>query len=178
MSTLSGPGHGPEGWKDLETTILGQLELVLRQLFNVDILEGHDPHVLDEPCRPVDIPYPGIRHGDVEVDLTTLTADLHVNGVCQVETTLRLDDVSEQPHDIAILPIELELHLGLVLLQVLRAHDVPRSSTTLLIDCLASLASGLGPHRTIMHHCVLRKTYPGNPQTSHVGSPAHSRQPP
>src|ERR1035438_2657764 len=50
----------------LEPAILGQLELALGQLLNVDVLEGHDPHVLDEPGRPIDIPHPRIGHRDVE----------------------------------------------------------------------------------------------------------------
>src|ERR1035437_1658138 len=113
------PGHHLGAPYILETTIFGELKLVLGELFDVDVLEGDNPDVLDEPCRPVDIPDPGIGHGDVEVDLTTLAADLHVNRVGQIETALGLNDVREEPNDVAILTIELKLHLGLVLLQVL-----------------------------------------------------------
>src|SRR5665647_249557 len=115
----------------LEAALLGQLELGLGELFDVDVLEGHHPHVLDEACRAVDIPDPRVGHRDVEVDLTALTAHLQVDGVGEVETPLGLNDVSEQPDDVAILAIELKLHLGLVLLQVLRAHcSPPRSVST------------------------------------------------
>src|SRR5674476_387177 len=97
----------------LEAALLGQLQLGL-----------------DEACRSVDIPDPCVGHRDVEVDLAALTADLQVDGVGEVETPLGLDDVGEQPDDVAILAIELQLHLGLVLLQVLRAHCSPPPSVS------------------------------------------------
>src|SRR5450756_1798398 len=123
-----GPHPAPRTQERLEAALLGKLELALGELFDVDVLEGHDPHGLDESGRPVDIPDPRVGHRDVEVDLTALTAYLQVDRVGQVEASLRLNDVGEQPDDVAILAIELKLHLGLVLLQVLRAHGSPPPS--------------------------------------------------
>src|SRR3954467_6626756 len=48
--------------------------------------------------------------------------DLQVHGVGQVEAPFGLHHVRELPDDVPILAIELQLHLGLVLLQVLGAH--------------------------------------------------------
>src|SRR5699024_5443243 len=95
--------------------------------------------------------HPGVGHGDVEVDLTALVADLHVDGVGEVEATLGLDDVGEQADDIAVLPVELQLHLGLVLLQVLRAHRASRAGTVASSICCtgpSSPTSGSGDRAT------------------------------
>ncbi len=40
--------------------LFGQPQLGLLHLFDVDVLEGDHPHLLDEPSRPVHVPYPGI----------------------------------------------------------------------------------------------------------------------
>src|SRR3712207_6236538 len=42
--------------------------------------------------------------------------------ICEVEAPLGLHHVGELPDDVPVLAIELQLHLGLVLLQVLGAH--------------------------------------------------------
>jgi len=42
-----------------------------------------------------------------------------------VEAALGLDHVAEQPDDVAVLAVELQLHLRLVLLEILRAHMLP-----------------------------------------------------
>src|SRR3712207_9301865 len=47
---------------------------------------------------------------------------LQVDGVGEVEAPLGLHHVGELPDDVPVLAIELQLHLGLVLLQVLGAH--------------------------------------------------------
>src|SRR5918992_114813 len=49
-------------------------------------------------------------------------ADLQVDGVGQVEPPLGLHHVGELADDVPVLAIELQLHLGLVLLEVLGAH--------------------------------------------------------
>src|SRR3712207_9411804 len=50
------------------------------------------------------------------------SADLQGTGVGEVEAPLGLHHVGELPDDVPVLAIELQLHLGLVLLQVLGAH--------------------------------------------------------
>src|SRR4051812_34507638 len=97
-------------------------EVGLGQLLDVHILEGDHPYVLDEPSRPVHVPHPGVLHGELEEDLTVRIAHLQVNGVGEVEAPLGFHDVGEQPHHVAVLAIELKLHLGLVLFEILRAH--------------------------------------------------------
>src|SRR3712207_7521191 len=58
---------------------------------------------------------------------------LQVDGVGEVEAPLGLHHVGELPDDVPVLAIELQLHLGLVLLQVLGAHrgSPDRKSTRL-----------------------------------------------
>src|SRR6478609_7390148 len=94
--------HRPPGPSAGEAALLGQLEVALGQLLDVDVLERHDPHVLDEPGGAVDVPHPRVGHGDVEVDVAA---------------------------DVAVLPVELQLHLGLVLLEVLGTHGTLTSHT-------------------------------------------------
>src|SRR5215207_3118175 len=107
---------------------LRDLEVALGQLLDVDVLPGHDLDVLDEPGGAVHVPHPGVAHRHLEVDLAALTANLQVHVVGEVEPPLRLDDIGEQPDDVAILPVERQLHLGLVLVEILGAH--PASSRT------------------------------------------------
>src|SRR5690606_18563849 len=107
-----------------EGAVLRQPQVGLLQLLHVDVLERDDPDVLDEPGRTVHVPYPGVRHAYLEVDLSRGVAHLHVDRVGQVEPSLGLHHVGELTDDVAILAIERQLHLGLVLLEVLRAHPV------------------------------------------------------
>src|SRR5205807_61699 len=59
---------------------------------------------------------------DLEVDLAVRCADLQVDLVGQVEPPLGLDDVAEETDHVPVLAIELQLHVGLVALEVLGAH--------------------------------------------------------
>src|SRR6516162_10345695 len=105
---------------------VGDLEVALGELLDVDVLKRHDLDVLDEPCGPVHVPHPGVLHGDLEEHLAIVgRADVQLDLVGEVEPALRLDHVGKQAHDVPILPIELELHLGLVLLEIFRAHALP-----------------------------------------------------
>src|SRR5690349_13479068 len=62
-------------------------------------------------------------HRDLEEDLAVVGgADLEIHVIGEIEPALGLNDVREQPDDVAVLAIELQLHLGLVFLEVLRAH--------------------------------------------------------
>src|SRR6476469_6602144 len=99
------------------------LDLAVAELLDVDVLEGQHLDVLGETAgRAVHVPDPGVGEGDLEEHVTGLRAGLHVDLVAQVETTVGLDDVLEDADDVAVLPIEVELHLGLVLLEILGAH--------------------------------------------------------
>src|SRR6266498_5586448 len=72
------------------------LDLVLAdQLFDVDVLEGHDADLVDEAGRAIHVPYPGVIECEVEVGLAVLVAHLQVDLVGQVEATIGLDDVLE-----------------------------------------------------------------------------------
>src|SRR6478735_3604975 len=64
---------------------LRRLEVRGCELLDVDVLERHDLDVLGEAGRPVHVPYPGVAHGDLEVRVTRLGADLQVDLVAQVE---------------------------------------------------------------------------------------------
>src|SRR6266487_1884847 len=89
--------------------LVGQLQIALGELFDVDVLEGDDAYVLDEPRGPVHIPHPGILHGDLEEDLAVVGrpyVELHLIG--QVEPALGLDHVAEQSDDIAVLAVDLQ----------------------------------------------------------------------
>src|SRR5690606_18138771 len=103
----------------LTPSAAGQLQIALVELFDVHVLERQYAHLLDEAGGPVHVPHPRVRHGDLEEDLTLDRVHLHLVVVGQIEAPLGLDHVFEQPDDIAVLPVELELHLGLVLLEVL-----------------------------------------------------------
>ena len=102
--------------------VLGQLEVGLVELLDVDVLERQHPHVAHEPRRAVHVPDPGVGELQLEVDLSPGLAHLQVDGVGEVEAPLGLHHVGELPDDVAVLAIELQLHLGLVLLEVLGAH--------------------------------------------------------
>src|SRR6476620_7015637 len=98
---------------------LGQGELlVAREFLDVDVLEGDDADALDEPGGAVHVPDPGVLEGQVEVDLAVGAARLQVHVVGQVETPLGLDHIAEQPDDIAVFAVELQLHVGFIVFKV------------------------------------------------------------
>src|SRR5690242_17847146 len=105
-----------------ELVALRQPQIGLVQLLDVDVLKRDHPHVLDEPGGPVHVPYPRVGHADFEVDLAVRVARRDVDRVGEVEAALRLHDVGELGHDVPVLLVERELHLGLVLLEILGAH--------------------------------------------------------
>src|SRR5919108_2670034 len=109
------------------------LQLVLAdELLDVDVLEGDHPYPGNEAGGPVHVPHPGVVEGDVEVGLAVLVAHLQVELVGEVEAALRLDDVLEHVQHVAVLLVELQLHVGLVALEVLGAHR-PSSSSWLIV---------------------------------------------
>src|SRR6185312_10036064 len=121
-----------------EAVLAAQVQLGLVQLLDVDVLEGEHPDVLDEPGRPVHVPDPGIAHGDLEVDLTVSVVwhQLHVVG--QVEPAFGLYHIAELADDVLVLPVELQLHLSLVLLEIFGAH---RSGPTEIIRPSSPISS-------------------------------------
>src|SRR5699024_7814546 len=128
-----GPGRG-RLWRrracgESRGALLGEPELGLVQLLDVDVLECQHAHVLDEPRWSVHVPHPGVGHPDVEVHLPVCRPREQLASVGETEATLRLDDVGELPDDVAVLAVQRELHLGLVVLQILGAHLV------LLLEC-------------------------------------------
>src|SRR6266540_1206484 len=96
--------------------------LLADQLLDVDVLEGDHAHLVDEPRRTVHVPDPRVVQGEVEVGVAVLIAHLQVDLVRKVEATFRLDGVLEHAQHVAILLIELQLHLRLVPFEVLGAH--------------------------------------------------------
>src|SRR5690242_3998489 len=99
-----------------------QLQVALVQLLDVHVLECENADLLHETRRAVHVPHPRVRHRHLEEHLTLDRVHLHLVVVGEVEAPLGLDHVFEQTDNIAVLPVELQLHLGLVLLEVLGAH--------------------------------------------------------
>src|SRR6266480_7035822 len=121
----------------------GNLEVALGKFLDVDVFEGHDLDVLNEPGGPVHVPHPGVLHGDLEEHLTVVgRADVQLDLVGEVEPALGLDHMGKQAHDVPILPIELELHLGLVFLEIFRAHALPSDQAA--TGATAQLRSTIG----------------------------------
>src|SRR6266436_3144994 len=109
--------------------LLGKLQVALGQFLDIDVLERHDPHVLHEPGRAIHIPDPRVVHRDLEEHLAVVgCAHLEVHVVGEIEPALGLNHVREEPDDVAVFAIELQLHLGLVLLEILRAHFLPSAA--------------------------------------------------
>ena len=104
--------------------------VVVVELLDVDVSERHHAHVLDEPGGAIHVPHPRVGQGEVEVHVVPHVLDLKVHLVGEVEAPLGLDDVGEQPDDVAVLAVEGEFRLGLVVLQVVVAHGsiMPRAS--------------------------------------------------
>src|SRR5690625_2309846 len=100
----------------------GQFQVGFGQLFNVDVLESDHPNGLDEPGRAVHVPHPGIPEGQFEEHLTAGGVHLQVHIVRQVETPFCLDHIRAQPDDVAVLAVERQFGLGLVVLQVIGTH--------------------------------------------------------
>ena len=99
-------------WAEERRTELGgfgDLEVTVGDLFDRDVTEGQHLRTLDESCRPVHIPDPGVAHRHLVVDVPALSAHFEINGVAEVEPALRLHCIGEDADDILVLAIELEL---------------------------------------------------------------------
>src|SRR5215470_12619911 len=84
---------------------VGDLEVALGEFLDVDVLERHDLDVLDETGGAVHVPHPGVLHDDLEEHLAVVgRADVQLDLVGEVEPAL---------------------HLGLVFLEIFRAHALP-----------------------------------------------------
>src|SRR5262245_9105430 len=124
--------------------MVAPLQLLLAdELLDVDILEGDHPDPGDEAGRTVHVPHPGVVQGDVEVGVAILVAHLEVELVGQVEAALGLDDVLEHPQHVPVLLVELQLHVGLVALEILGAHW--RSSSSRAASCAPAVIIGHSP---------------------------------
>ena len=100
-SAAGGRGSAAE-----RTVLEAQVRLV--ELLDVDVLERHDAHVLDEPRRAGTCPTPR-RRTSVTSKYTSPSAlrTCDVDRVRQVEPALGLDDVGELADDVAVLAVEL-----------------------------------------------------------------------
>src|SRR6478752_5165491 len=105
-----------------EAALVGQLEVRLLQFLDVDVLESQHPHGLDKPGRAVHVPHPGVTHSQLEVHLTVRGTRLKVDIVSQVEPALGFHYVAELGDDVLVLAIELQLHVGLVVFEILSTH--------------------------------------------------------
>src|SRR5579859_740908 len=130
-----GPGSAAAVLASKSGLVFRQFQVGFGEFLDVHVLEGDHPDVLDETRRAVHIPHPCVTHRDLEVHLTVVgTADVQLYFVGEIEPAFGLDHVAEKADHIAVLAIELELHLRLVLLQVLGAHDsiLPSSSVAFM----------------------------------------------
>src|ERR671917_461351 len=75
--------------------------------------------------------------------VATLGPDLQVDRVAQVEPTLGLHRVGEDADDVLVLPVELELQVTLVLLEVFGTHQITacRPGSRSLSSCQSSTAT-------------------------------------
>src|SRR5690606_4931904 len=151
-----------------EGTALRQPQVGLLQLLDVDVLERDHSNVLDEPGGPIHVPHPGVGHPHLEVDLTRGVPYLHVDRIGQVEAPLGLHHIGELTDDVAVLAIQRELHLGLVLLEVLRAHPVAAPPSCLTSSKLpfwptsdVSASNGSTAHAALRIDAALRCTRRG-----------------
>src|SRR6476469_8984706 len=143
-----------------KAALVGQLEVRLLQFLDVDGLESQHPHGLDKPGRAVHIPHPGVTHSQLEVHLTVRGTRLKVDIVSQVEPALGLHDVAELGDDVLVLPIELQLHVGLVVFEILSTHPTtsphkrtctPRKRSAITQGHRSSVVSR--PRCSLVHAC-------------------------
>src|SRR4051794_24563482 len=78
--------------------LIGQPELGLLDLFDVDVLERDHADLLDEARRAIHVPYPRVGQPELEVDLAICVARDQLDAVGEVEPALGLHDVTELPH--------------------------------------------------------------------------------
>src|SRR5699024_1884035 len=100
----------------------GQGDVLLVELLDVDVLEGHHAHGAHEAVRSVDVPHPDVREPQLVEDLAAAGADLQVHLVGEVEVALVLAHVGEQADHAAVFAEPLEFEIGLVVLEFLGAH--------------------------------------------------------
>src|SRR5919106_3059978 len=73
------------------------------------------------------VPHPGVGELDLEPNLAADMFGIDLHLVRQIEAPLGLHDKLEHRENVPILLVELQFHLGLVLLEVLDAHVISSS---------------------------------------------------
>src|SRR5258706_595163 len=98
------------------------LQLGRRQLFDVDVLERQDPNLGDESGLSIHVPYPCVAQLHFDHRLGGVSADVQLDVVGQIEPALGLHGVAEHGRDVLVLLSELELTLGLEVLEIVGAQ--------------------------------------------------------
>src|SRR5699024_7366751 len=124
----------------------GQGDVLLVELLDVDVLEGHHAHGAHEAVRAVDVPHPDVREPQFVEDLASPGADLQVHLVGEVETALGLDHVGEQADHVARFAEQLEFEIGLV---VLEFPGAPRRSFPSCADHWSSHSTPAGTRAAV-----------------------------
>src|SRR6202000_1202815 len=86
--------------------LFGQTQLGFFDLFDIDVFEGDNPHLLDEPGGPVHVPDPRVGQPQFEVDLAVGVAGNHLDTVCQIEAPLGFYDVAELSDDVFVFAVQ------------------------------------------------------------------------
>jgi hypothetical protein len=79
--------------------------------------------VRHEPAPAVHVPHPGIDELDLDDGAGAVAGDVHLDLVGQVEAALGLDGVPEHASHVLVLLGQLQLAVGLEVLEVLGAHE-------------------------------------------------------
>src|SRR6266545_2928854 len=98
------------------------------QLLDRDVRRGVDLGPRDDPRRSVLVPHPDVFHLEVEERVARLRDVVEVELVAEVGRVLRQHAEAEEAEDGRVLPLESELELGLVFVQLVEVRHRPQSS--------------------------------------------------
>ena len=125
---------------------------------------------LHEPGGTVDVPHPGVLEGELEEDLPSVGAHLDIDGVGQVEPSLGLHHVGEQGGNVAVLPVQRELQLVLIGLEVFCAHRAIMPARGAQAQQVAGASRGLPGSVPAVARRVSRGADPARAGASCVGA--------
>src|SRR3954451_21652370 len=125
MRTTALPGPRPiflwPGWPTTWERATA-LQLGRRQFFDVDVLERQHPHLMHEPGLSVHVPHPCVAQLHFDHRLGGVSSYIQLDVVGQIEPALAFNGVAKHGRDVFVLLSELDLTLGLEVLEIVGAQ--------------------------------------------------------
>jgi hypothetical protein len=108
----------------VQRELFGQLEFFLSKLFDIDVFEREYFDGLDEAVGSINIPHPHIGECQLEVEVAAHVTHNLLDLIGQIKPSLGFNDVLKLRHHVAVLAVQGELNLAVVIFEIVIVHGV------------------------------------------------------